>query len=158
MQEKKVEFFSEGVKIAGILRSPDSASGPRPARSLVFAAWTAEEKGLLGADYFAAHPVQPLAQVVAVINLDPHVVLPAATWLEKSGTMTNSERRIGLLNPAATAPGEALPDSEILCRFATAMGFGKGFAYTHPAQIFAEHAALKIIPKAERPQGSEYTI
>lgn len=71
-----------------------------------------------------------------------HVVLPAATWLEKSGTMTNSERRIGLLNPAATAPGEALPDSEILCRFATAMGFGKGFAYTHPAQIFAEHAAL----------------
>ena len=31
MQEKKVEFFSEGVKIAGILRSPDSASGPRPA-------------------------------------------------------------------------------------------------------------------------------
>jgi len=31
MQEKKVEFFSEGVKIAGILRSPDTASGPRPA-------------------------------------------------------------------------------------------------------------------------------
>jgi dipeptidyl aminopeptidase/acylaminoacyl peptidase len=31
MQEKKVEFFSEGVKIAGILRSPDSANGPRPA-------------------------------------------------------------------------------------------------------------------------------
>jgi dipeptidyl aminopeptidase/acylaminoacyl peptidase len=31
MQEKKVEFYSEGVKIAGILRSPDSASGPRPA-------------------------------------------------------------------------------------------------------------------------------
>ena len=31
MQEKKVEFFSEGVKIAGILRSPDIASGPRPA-------------------------------------------------------------------------------------------------------------------------------
>jgi len=71
-----------------------------------------------------------------------HVVLPAATWLEKAGTMTNSERRIGLLNPAATAPGEALPDSEIICRFAAAMGYGKGFAYTHPAQIFAEHAAL----------------
>jgi dipeptidyl aminopeptidase/acylaminoacyl peptidase len=31
MQEKKVEFYIEGVKIAGILRSPDSASGPRPA-------------------------------------------------------------------------------------------------------------------------------
>ena len=31
MQEKKVEFFSEGVKIAGILRSPDNVDGPRPA-------------------------------------------------------------------------------------------------------------------------------
>ncbi len=71
-----------------------------------------------------------------------HVVLPAATWLEKSGTMTNSERRMTLLNPAATAPGEALPDAEILCRFATAMGYGAHFDYQHPSQIFAEHAAL----------------
>ncbi len=71
-----------------------------------------------------------------------HVLLPAATWLEKAGTMTNSERRISLLQPTATAPGEALPDAEILCRFATAMGFGHAFAYDHPSRIFAEHAAL----------------
>ncbi len=61
------------------------ASGPKPARSVVFAAWTAEEKGLLGAEYYAGHPVQPLASTVAVINLDPHVVLPAARNIELVG-------------------------------------------------------------------------
>lgn len=60
-------------------------AGPRPARSVVFAAWTAEEKGLLGAEYYAANPVVPIADTVAVINLDPHVVLPAATNLELIG-------------------------------------------------------------------------
>jgi Zn-dependent M28 family amino/carboxypeptidase len=60
-------------------------AGPKPARSVVFAAWTAEEKGLLGAEYYAANPVVPLADTVAVINLDPHVVLPAATNLELIG-------------------------------------------------------------------------
>jgi ferredoxin-nitrate reductase len=71
-----------------------------------------------------------------------HVILPAATWLEKSGTMTNSERRIMLLQPAATAPGEAMPDAEIICRFAAAMGHGQAFAYKDSGEIFAEHAKL----------------
>lgn len=62
-----------------------AAKGPRPARSLIFAAWTAEEKGLLGADYYAAHPRFPLERTAAVINLDPHVVLPAARNLELVG-------------------------------------------------------------------------
>ena len=56
-----------------------------PARTVVFAAWTAEEKGLLGSEYYAAHPLCPLAAVAAVINLDPHVVLPAARDLELIG-------------------------------------------------------------------------
>ncbi|OYU16322.1 MAG: peptidase M28 [Alphaproteobacteria bacterium PA4] len=59
--------------------------GPRPARTVIFAAWTAEEKGLLGSEYYAAHPVRPLASTVAVINLDPHVVLPAARNIELVG-------------------------------------------------------------------------
>jgi Zn-dependent M28 family amino/carboxypeptidase len=62
------------------------ASGPKRARSVVFAAWTAEEKGLLGAEYYAANPVFPLGSTVAVINLDPHVVLPAATNIELVGS------------------------------------------------------------------------
>jgi Zn-dependent M28 family amino/carboxypeptidase len=61
------------------------AAGKRPARSVVFAAWTAEEKGLLGAEFFAQRPLFPLAKTAAVINLDPHVVLPAARNLELIG-------------------------------------------------------------------------
>lgn len=60
-------------------------AGRRPRRTVVFAAWTAEEKGLLGSDWFAAHPLIPLARTAAVINLDPHVVLPAARNLELIG-------------------------------------------------------------------------
>ncbi|KAB7647765.1 M28 family peptidase [Polymorphobacter fuscus] len=61
------------------------AAGPRPARSVIFAAWTAEEKGLIGSDHYAANPTTPLAATVAVINLDPHVALPAARNLELIG-------------------------------------------------------------------------
>jgi ferredoxin-nitrate reductase len=46
------------------------------------------------------------------------VILPAAAWAEKEGTMTNSERRISYLNKIIDAPGGALPDAEIICRFA----------------------------------------
>jgi len=43
---------------------------PRPARTLVFAAVTAEERGLLGARYYLDHPVVPIDRTVAEINLD----------------------------------------------------------------------------------------
>jgi ferredoxin-nitrate reductase len=69
------------------------------------------------------------------------VVFPAATWAEKEGTMTNAERRITYLNKIVDAPGEALPDAEILCRFARKMGFA-GFDFKSFADIYAEHCAL----------------
>ena len=46
------------------------AQGPRPERSVVLLAVTAEEKGLLGSEYYAANPLYPLATTVAVINMD----------------------------------------------------------------------------------------
>ena len=46
------------------------ASGPRPERSVVFLAVTAEEKGLLGSEYYASKPLYPLEKTVAVINMD----------------------------------------------------------------------------------------
>ena len=46
------------------------AAGPRPARTLLFLALTAEEKGLVGATYFAAHPLVPLESTVAVLNIE----------------------------------------------------------------------------------------
>jgi Zn-dependent M28 family amino/carboxypeptidase len=61
------------------------AQGPSPQRSVVFAAWTAEEKGLLGASWYANHPLRPLETTAAVFNLDPHVALSAARNLELIG-------------------------------------------------------------------------
>jgi Zn-dependent M28 family amino/carboxypeptidase len=46
------------------------AAGPRPQRTLYFIALTAEEKGLLGASYYAAHPLAPLDKTVAVLNIE----------------------------------------------------------------------------------------
>lgn len=69
------------------------------------------------------------------------VVLPAASWLEKEGTMTNAERRISYLGKGVDAPGEALPDAEIICRFAKRMGYS-GFDFADASAIYAEHAAL----------------
>jgi anaerobic selenocysteine-containing dehydrogenase len=67
-----------------------------------------------------------------------HVLLPAAQWSERAGTMTNAERRVCLLEQATGAPGEALPDWQILCRFAAAMGQGEAFAYADVKSIFDE--------------------
>ncbi|MEO6285901.1 MAG: molybdopterin-dependent oxidoreductase [Dyadobacter sp.] len=70
------------------------------------------------------------------------VVLPAAAWLEKEGTMTNAERRITHLPKAIDAPGEALPDSEIIWRFAEKMGFGKSFNYQNVSQVYDEYVQV----------------
>ena len=73
------------------------------ARPVLFAAWTAEEKGLLGAEHYAANPLFPLATAVAVINLDPHVQLPRTRSLELiGGGRTTLE---GDLGDAAKAMG-----------------------------------------------------
>jgi Zn-dependent M28 family amino/carboxypeptidase len=46
------------------------AAEPRTQRSIVFAFWTAEEKGLMGSEYYASNPVYPLATTVAGFNID----------------------------------------------------------------------------------------
>ena len=71
---------SEVIELARVF-----AGGRRPERTILFAAWTAEEKGLLGSEYYASHPLYPLSRTAAVINLDPHVVLPAARDVELVG-------------------------------------------------------------------------
>jgi predicted molibdopterin-dependent oxidoreductase YjgC len=68
--------------------------------------------------------------------------LPAAQWSEKEGVMTNSERRITYMPKLAEAPGEALPDWQIMSLFAQEMGFGAAFAYPSAEEIFTEFAAL----------------
>ncbi|TCS62526.1 nitrate reductase [Varunaivibrio sulfuroxidans] len=70
------------------------------------------------------------------------LLLPAATWGERDGTVTNSERRISRQRPFVAPAGTARPDWKIICDVAAAMGFGDAFAYAASAEIFAEHAHL----------------
>ena len=72
----------------------------------------------------------------------PHVVLPAAAWGEKDGTVTNSERRISRQRSFLDPPGEAKPDWWIVCEVAKRLGFAKGFDFKVPSEIFQEHARL----------------
>lgn len=46
------------------------AAGPRPARSLLFCAWGAEEQGLLGSDYYVSNPLAPLETTAAAFTID----------------------------------------------------------------------------------------
>lgn len=76
------------------------------------------------------------------VNAGAHVLLPALAWGEKSGTVTNSERRISRQRSFLRAPGEARPDWWALCEVAKRLGYGASFAYTSAAEIFREHASL----------------
>ncbi len=71
-----------------------------------------------------------------------HVLLPAAAWGEKDGTVTNSERRISRQRQVLPLPGEARPDWWIICEVAKRLGFEEGFAFANAAAVFREHAAL----------------
>ncbi len=71
-----------------------------------------------------------------------HVLLPAAAWGEKDGTVTNSERRISRQRGFLPLAGEAMPDWWAVSEVARRLGFGAAFDWTGPAAIFREHAAL----------------
>jgi Zn-dependent M28 family amino/carboxypeptidase len=63
--------LDDGSGIAGVLELARAfKAGKRPDRTLVFAAWTAEERGLLGSEYYAANPLFPHESAVANLTLD----------------------------------------------------------------------------------------
>lgn len=72
-----------------------------------------------------------------------HVVLPAASFAEKDGTFTNTERRVQRVRKALPPPGEARADWEILGELLTRMGHP--VRYAHPGEIMAEIASLTPI-------------
>lgn len=71
------------------------------------------------------------------------VLLPAAAWAEKEGTVTNSERRISRVRAAVPPPGEARPDWQIAADFAhrlqARLGRKLAFEYDSAEQVFNEH-------------------
>ncbi|WP_425220513.1 molybdopterin-dependent oxidoreductase [Pseudomonas sp.] len=76
------------------------------------------------------------------------LLLPAASWGEKEGSVTNSERRISHVRPAIPAPGSARADWDIVCDFARRLeqklrpGQPSQFAFTRPAELFDEYKGL----------------
>lgn len=69
------------------------------------------------------------------------VLLPVAQFGEKEWTSTNSERMVSFSPKLWDAPGEALPDWEILCRFARSMGY-EGFEFKNSSEIWNEYITL----------------
>jgi len=65
------------------------------------------------------------------------VVLPGASFAEKDGTFTNTERRCERISKVIEPPGEAKADWRILCEVAGACGY-KGMSYNHPSEIMEE--------------------
>ena len=79
------------------------------------------------------------------------ILLPGITFAEKSGTFTNTERRIQLVRKAVEPPGEARPDWQITSDLAKRIlaiqgrrgaGPHSGWEYESPTQIMDEIAAL----------------
>lgn len=68
------------------------------------------------------------------------VVLPAACYAEKNGTFTNTERRVQRVRKAVDPPGEARPDSDIICDLSRRLGYDMG--EPTPAEIFEEIRTL----------------
>jgi assimilatory nitrate reductase catalytic subunit len=76
------------------------------------------------------------------VNAGAHVLLPAAAWGEKDGTVTNSERCISRQRAFLPPPGEAKPDWWIVSAVAQRLGFADAFSFRSEADVFREHAAL----------------
>jgi assimilatory nitrate reductase catalytic subunit len=76
------------------------------------------------------------------VSRGAHVLLPAAAWGEKDGTVTNSERRISRQRAFLPLPAEARPDWWIVTQVARRLGFADAFPYLRAADVFREHAAL----------------
>ena len=95
------------------------------------------EQGLNKAKFVVVQDISSKVETLKYAD----VVLPAAAWIEKEGTMTNAGRYISYLSKITQPPGEALPDSEIICRFAKKMGYN-GFEFKDASEIYDEHAAL----------------
>jgi ferredoxin-nitrate reductase len=71
-----------------------------------------------------------------------HLLLPAAQWSEKSGVMTNSERRVTLCPAFRDPPGEARADWAIFAELGRRLGFEEAFTYSSAADVFAEFIGL----------------
>lgn len=105
------------------------------------------ERALRNLDFLVVQDIFPSETALLA-----HVILPAASSLEKDGTLTNTERRVQLIHPVLPAPGEARPDwqitGEIAARFDEKMGFERQteqWLFSSTGAIFNELASVTPI-------------
>ena len=94
-------------------------------------------RAIAGCDFVAVSDIWPTTDTARLA----HVLLPAAGWGEKDGTVTNSERMISRQRAFAVPPGQARADWWQLAQVAQRMGFA-GFDWDGPSALFDEYAAL----------------
>jgi hypothetical protein len=95
-----------------------SASHDKPKRSILFLSWTGEEEGMLGSQYFAAHPTVPLSRIVAAINMDMYLPLFPLHYLEVQGlgesTLGNDIRAVAQLNDVEVQFDKQPPENRFI--------------------------------------------
>jgi len=73
------------------------------------------------------------------------IILPAASWVEKDGTITQVDRRVQRVGKAVDPPGEAKPDWKIICELGDLAGMKDKFDFSSPEEIFEE--IRKTVPQ-----------
>ncbi|WP_136161982.1 M28 family metallopeptidase [Sphingomonas flavalba] len=110
----------DALGVAGVLEVARAAvAAPRPARSLVFALWTAEENGLLGSQAYAADPVYPLDRTVANFTLDVFQTAGPARdvmLIGKGQNQLEEDLAIAAAAQGRTVSAEALPERGLFYR------------------------------------------
>lgn len=96
------------------------------------------KQALQQCDYVVVSDSMQNTDTTALAN----VLLPAATWGEKSGTVTNSERSISRQRPFLETPEESKPDWWAISEVGKRMGYASAFNYNSAHDVFKEHAAL----------------
>jgi assimilatory nitrate reductase catalytic subunit len=99
-------------------------------------------------DFLVVQDMYHSTETAALADL----ILPAAGWGEKEGTFINSERRLGVIQRVAAAPGMALSDFSIFRLLADAWGCGREFA-----RWSSPRAAFELIKQLSRGQPCDFT-
>jgi Peptidase family M28 len=105
------------IEVAKAL-SAASAVGGKPKRSVLFLSWTGEEEGMLGSQYFVAHPTVPLRSIVAAINMDMYLPLFPLHYLEVQGlgesTLGNDIRAVAQRNDVEVQFDKQPPENRFI--------------------------------------------
>ncbi len=110
---------ASGVAVMLEVARAVAASNRKPKRSLLFLASTGEEKGLLGADYFARHPTVKKRKIVANVNLDMPILLYDFTDIVAFGAERSSLGRLtekAVVQAGVTLSPDPMPEEGVFTR------------------------------------------